>query len=275
MDGSGECAPAPCRRHSQSQNEGCCPEPWEGQHRAWLRRRGGLEEGVDGDKDHQPNLQPLVHAAVQVPRLCTRLNKKVPDFIAYVSSAVPHMTLSIGHTLGSRATRHTKTGTADPLIALQQPGWCMRSHPEGQGHNASRCQASCQDAEQRLVEHVVRLRCCAEQEVGCLQVAAHVRHTLPPLYFTRTMPGSAQKVCVPCKAGALSGSCQAKNGTLVPCRNDYATLSRAIVARPDSTAWRSTCTGGAHDIVPSVGTALQAQPGRCRGRPARHMLWES
>lgn len=72
----GECAPAPCRGHGQSKDEGCRPEPWEGQHRAWLRSRGGLEEGVDGDKHHQPNLQPLVHTAVQVPRLCSSLLKQ-------------------------------------------------------------------------------------------------------------------------------------------------------------------------------------------------------
>ena len=139
---SGGCAPAPRRCHSQSKDESRCPKPWECQHRVWPRCRGGLEQGVDGDEDHQPNLQPLVHAAVQVSRLCARLIRQVPHFgcTSMQSFKSDHLTLAtsrIGMYEGSSNTAHTgkldRAHSVYPSHELQAIGLCcMINVPEEQ-----------------------------------------------------------------------------------------------------------------------------------------------
>lgn len=104
------CSPAPCSCDSESQDGGSGPEAREGEHRARLRGGCGLQQRVDGHKDHQPQLEPLVDAAVQVPGLGSRLR------------AAPHS--SIGHLLFqgvcSNAGEHATAGTAGLEQALQQ-----------------------------------------------------------------------------------------------------------------------------------------------------------
>ena len=61
------------------------------------------------------------------------------------------------------------------FCSILQPGGLIQHptpYPKSEGHNASCGQASCQDAEEGLMQHVMRLCCCAEQEVRRL----HLQH---------------------------------------------------------------------------------------------------